>query len=81
MSEAAISQPYWQPEFERLLEEMKTYTGGGVVYMVVTIPRVPAPEEAEAADDGRWPVRLQLAELPAEHRAMIDFLIERIVSE
>lgn len=81
MSEAAVSEPHWQPEFERLLREMRTYAGGGVVYMVVTIPRVPAPEEAEAADAGRWPVRLQLAELPAEHRAMIDFLIERIVPQ
>jgi hypothetical protein len=80
MSEATAREPPWQTEFERLVGEMKAYIGGGVLYMTVTIPKVPASEEAEAAEAGAWPVRLQLAELSAEHRAIIDFLIERVAS-
>ena len=80
MSETGARRPCWQPEFERLVDEMKTYTGGGVVYMTVTIPRLLAPEEAEAAEAGGWPVRLQLAELPAQHRAMLDYLVERVTN-
>lgn len=73
--------PYWMPEFDRLRAAMRGYQGRGVLYLVVTIPRSPASDEVELADAGHWPVRLQLEELPAQDREMIDFLIDRVASQ
>jgi hypothetical protein len=75
------SAPYWLPGFERLLAEAREYRGSGVLHVVALIPPSPAADEMELVEAGNWPLRLQLVELPAEHREMIDFLVEKAVRE
>ena len=48
--------------------------------MTLTITRLLETEEAEAGEAGGWTVRLQLAELPDQHRAMLDYLVERVTN-